>query len=248
MSHPDANYWMAMHERACHGDMQACDEICSLLPSLTRMLGRKHPRDQEEAAESVEEALLKYLSAPERFDPCRGCTLVTWLAIQARGHMSHRLRKKASRQKHEKVVGVAERIFEEKLSEMGVEMAICKGRYEHKIEEWRQKMDDLLQMLKPCDCNRVALLRRHAPCEEWVQHLHIEDLPEEEQRYTINREKDRLKKKLRRLAQRMQGGGGKESLLVARRVGLNRRQKRWWLNKVIERSPVHHLRLTEDRS
>jgi hypothetical protein len=235
MPYHDADYWVAVHDLIIYGDMRARDEIYSLLPLLIRLLSRKHPHDRDEAAESAEDAVLDYLSEPERFDPCRGCALVTWLAIQARGHMSHLLRKKASREKHEKAVGIAEKIFEEKMSEMGVGMAISKGRDEDKTEEWRQELDDLLRMLNPCDCDGVLLLRRDAPIEEWVQHLHIEDLPVEEQRHRINREKDRLKKKLRRLAQRMQGGGGKQSWLAAKRADLNRRQKRWWLNEGIER-------------
>lgn len=213
MSHHDADYWMAVHDRVCYGDMQSRDEICSLLPLLIRLLSRKHPHDWDEATESAEEALLGYLSEPDRFDPCRGCSLVTWLAIQARGHMSHLLRKEASHEKHEKAVGIAEKIFEENMSEMSVEMAISKGRDEEKIEEWRQELDDLLQMLNPCDCDGVVLLRRDAPREEWVQHLQIEYLPVKEQRHRINAEKDRLKKKLRRLAQRMPGGVRKAGLL-----------------------------------
>lgn len=210
MSLHDAGYWMTVHDRVCRSDGQAREEFCSLLPVLTGLLCRKHPKKRDEAAESAEDALLGYLSDPTRFDPCRGCSLVTWLAIQAWGHLSHRLRREQRHRVHEKAVGIAEKIFEEKMSEVDVERAIYRGGDGDEIGAWRQKLDKMMWMLAPCDRGEVYLLRRGASCEEWVRHLHVEDLPTKEQCHRINIEKDRLKKKLRRLARKMLEKGGKE--------------------------------------
>ncbi|HLI62938.1 MAG TPA: hypothetical protein VKV05_06035 [Terriglobales bacterium] len=64
----------------------------------------------------------------------------------------------------------------------------------------------MARFLKPHDRAGVELLCAGAGCERWIQHLGIEYLLSEEQRRKINAEKDRLKKKLKRWAQKMREG------------------------------------------
>lgn len=136
---------MTVHNRLCRirRGPWAREKIGSLLPLLTRMLAQKHPQDQDEVTESVEDALLGYLSGPERFDPCRGCFLVTWLAIQARGHLSHRLRKKQSCQAHEMAVGASVENFANFVSDEDREAAIYRGRQrrEQELEEQKEELE-----------------------------------------------------------------------------------------------------------
>jgi hypothetical protein len=61
-------------------------------------------------------------------------------------------------------------------------------------------------LLNPRDRAEVALWREGASFEEWVRHLRIAHLPLGEQRHRVNAEKDRLRKKLRRLVRRRGAG------------------------------------------
>lgn len=194
--------------RLRHGDAQAlCKICCPLLNPLERMLGQAKPSiEKAMVAESAEDALLDYLSRPERFDPSRGVPLLRWLFIQARGHLSNKLRQKRSRQQHERPVGVRGEQFEKFVSEMSHEMTTYQGKEKEALAEERLVLDNLVMRLSFDDREEVALLRRGASFKEWVQLLGIDNYPAEVQHKKINAEKDRLKKKLKRWAQKMPRG------------------------------------------
>jgi hypothetical protein len=70
----------ALHWRVCDGDESGVEEICGIVLRLLRArLGRVRPDADPGLIESaVEDAILKYLGDPRRFDP-RRAGLLTWL-------------------------------------------------------------------------------------------------------------------------------------------------------------------------
>src|SRR5579884_711752 len=163
---------------------------------------------------SIEDALLHYRDHPEKFDSGR-TPLSYYLWLRTRHSLDKRLQKVKRRRQHEKTVGVSEKDFEKIVSEVRGTRGIYLGKdgteqesEERREEVIRQKeaLDAIVANLNPHDRVGVDLLRIGASVETWVQHLEIERLPQREQQHTVNLEKDRLKKKLKRRAQKMQGG------------------------------------------
>jgi hypothetical protein len=147
---------------------------------------------------SIEDALLRHLACPERFDAARGTSLLSYLELWTRSYLDKRLRKVKCRQKHEQAVGVSGENFEKIVSENRMERGICLQTGKKLLEEWGKALDAIVARLNPRDRAEVQLLRDGDSFEEWVRHLRIEHLPFEEQRHKVNAEKDRLKKKLKR--------------------------------------------------
>lgn len=205
MQHLDTMYWLEVHLRFTKGDFAAWKEIAAyFLPWLSQRLSYRRPDvDIHLIAESAENALLLYLDDPWRFDATRGVPLHCWLLFQARGQLSNLLRHEQSHKAKERAVGVADKIFEKKLSEMGREMTIYIGRDENEIEEQQRSLYSLLPRLSLLDRARLELLYAEAPFGEWAEQLRIAYLPTAEQHHKVNAEKQRLRKKLRRLARRL---------------------------------------------
>ncbi len=181
-----------------------------------RLRGRYSGADEHFLEASIEDALMHYQKHPESFDASRGASLYYYLELRARSFMHMRLRKVNRRRKHEKAIGVSDKIFEKILSEMRGKRCINIGK-ESTVEEeaeqqreeakrWKEALDGIVADLNPHDRAGVDLLRAGASRDEWVGHLRIDRLPDKEQRRKIYAEKDRLMKKLKRRAQRMQGG------------------------------------------
>jgi hypothetical protein len=177
------------------------------LRCLRHELGREYPGIDEHVLESsIEDALLRHLARPERFDAARGVPLASYLVWWTRSYLDRRLRKEQRRQEHEKVVDVSGEDFEKFVSENRAGRSIYLRKERGAPEEGSEALDDLLALLNPCDRAEAELLREGASLAEWVRHLRIEHLPLGEQRDMVNAEKDRLRKKLQRLARRRGGG------------------------------------------
>jgi hypothetical protein len=88
------------------------------LNCLRHKLGREHPGTDEHVLESsIEDALLRYLVRPERFDAARGVPLASYLMWWTRSDLDRRLRKEQRRREHEKAVDVSDENFEKFVSE-----------------------------------------------------------------------------------------------------------------------------------
>jgi|SRR5579875_3209039 len=214
MSQPEAENWLEVHFQFMRGSENAWEKIAKyFLPCLIQRLSSCRPRvDAHLVAESAENALLDYRKSPQRFDATRSVPLGHWLLLQARGHLSNLLRRERRHWVHEKAVGVADKIFEKFLSQMGVERTIIIRRDEDETTEQRRRtLNSLLLRLNPVDRAEVELLRREKVLfEEWVAQLGIASLSTAEQHHRVNAEKARLKKKLRRLV-RKDGNGSEEA-------------------------------------
>lgn len=170
--------------------------------------------DDQWVEASIEDALMHYRRCPENYDASRG-SLYHYLELRARSYLTMRLRKANRRRQHEKAVGVLDRIFEKKMSETSGRrpINIGKNKTEEEAEEEQEEaerrkeaLDAVLALLNPHDRAGVELLRTGASSEEWIRHLGIESLPQKEQQRNIYAAKDRLMKKLKRRARKLQGG------------------------------------------
>ena len=204
MFYPDATYWLNVHIQFTQGANVAWEEVAAyFLPQLCQSLLRRRPDvDEQLISESVENALMDYRKDPHRFDASRGAFLGYWLMIQARGHLSHLLRREKRHQAKTLALGVADKIFEKSASKMGYEMAIYRGGKEDELEEQQQFLESLLPSLSLLDRAGVEMLLHGAAFDEWVDHLGIAHLSTAEQHRNVNAGKSRIKKKLHRLARR----------------------------------------------
>lgn len=91
-----------LHERVCDGDEKARDSIAKLLLDIClRSLRTRWPRvDPEMAADSVENAVMSYLSNPGSIDLERG-QLVAIVALASRRNVIDQLRSESARKKRE---------------------------------------------------------------------------------------------------------------------------------------------------
>jgi hypothetical protein len=174
-----------------------------------RLAGRYRHVDEHLLDGSIEDAILHHLAHPECFASDRGIPLQFYLEMWTRSYLSRRLRTEKRRQQHERTVGISGEIFEKIVSEMRAERSIYLQRDREELADQREALDAIVALLNPYDRAGVELLRAGASREEWIRHLGIGSLPQMEQQRKVNVEKDRLKKKLKRWAQKMQGGGAR---------------------------------------
>lgn len=177
-----------------------------------KLRGRYSHIDEHFREASIEDALMHYEYHPESFDESRSVPLYYYLELRARSYLDMRLRKVRRRRKHEKAIGVSDGFFEKILSEMRGRRCINIGKEstEEEAEQQREEaerrkeaLDAIMALLNPHDRASVELLRTGASREDWVRHLGIERLPENEQRRKVYAEKDRLMKKLKRRVKKM---------------------------------------------
>lgn len=179
-----------------------------------RYIRRNSHVDAHLLDESIQDALLNYRDHPERFDASRG-SLTHYLWLRTRHYLDKQLQKEKRHRQREKAVGVSEKEFEKIVSEVRVRGGIYLGK-DGKAQEAEERQEEsvkrdkilweILPLLPSYDRCGVYLFLLRASREEWVEHLRIEHLPREEQQDRVNREKERLRKKLKRRAQKMQGG------------------------------------------
>lgn len=174
-----------------------------------KLNGRYRHVDEHLLNESIADALMHYKLQPNQFDASRS-PLTYYLKLWTRSYLDLKWRKEGCRRRHEKAAGVSDKIFEKILSETrhGKCIYIGKDRTEQEREEAERQqevLDALKVRLNSYDRAGIELMLAGASDEEWVRHLGIEPLPESEQKRRINREKERLRTKLRRWAQKIQG-------------------------------------------
>jgi len=159
-------------------------------------LGHNSPAPDEHALnDSLEDALRNFLVHPAHYHADCGLTVAGYLRMVARGAFANRRRSQSRRRKREKTLGVYPQEFENIFGNDGGNKPST-GQYDigEVLEQFRKT-------LPAADLPAFDLLRAGAPQEDWVRHLQLEGRPEEEQRRRINREQERLKRKLRRRAQ-----------------------------------------------
>lgn len=169
-----------------------------LLPSLRCKIIRSYRWvDEQMVDECIDDALLNLWAYPEQFNPLYR-SLFAYLWGKIRGFLANRLRSHRRRNRREKCVGVFERDF---VNNCGM---TAPGRKCVDGEEGRGVQESLLKGLSLKELAEVDLLAERVPKEQWVKFLGLDALPEAERSWRVYREKERLRRKLRR---RWKSGG-----------------------------------------
>jgi hypothetical protein len=174
--------------------------LAVLLPVLKRVCPRWFRHGNEDLFNDCIVDACSLLHSPGPFNPFRGNVLgFTRGAI--RRYLANRLRSERRRRKHEKTVNWSLEGFEKKRRDVVNTHREDNDRIEgpdFRLEE--NTLNSLLSHLSPAEQTEVELLVERRPVEDWLRFLELEDRPEGRKR--VYREKDRVKKKLRRLTKR----------------------------------------------
>lgn len=195
-----AEWYRAIHERLLAADPTAPAELAEvILGPLKQALVARNPRigDQTLLDDAVADALIDYIKKPERFDPDKA-GLFGYLEMAAQADLKNALAKRRRR-----------RTWETPLDE--VEVDTLRGKKEAngtdivdalEAERIRRLLDE--HFTDPKDRQMVDLIiDKERSTQAFAAILGIEGLPVDEQRRQVKRHKDRIKKRLKQLGQRI---------------------------------------------
>jgi|DewCreStandDraft_1066081.scaffolds.fasta_scaffold13459_3 hypothetical protein len=205
----------ALHARLLAGDPTAPAELAETsLPRLVARLGRYYKNVDPQLLESAAiDAVLDLAMHPHRYDPARG-RLASYLLMAARRDLLNALQRTQRRAAHERPLTVIDP------SAGDVELASPARNLR------ASEADDPLELLiqrEAADPRLMAAIREQCDEREWAvfqllldgedrtaayaQVLGIPHLSPREQAQEVKRVKERLKKRARRLVQRLGVGG-----------------------------------------
>jgi hypothetical protein len=192
------------HKRLLEGDITVTAEIANVyFEQLVKILFRKYPQldDPHFVPTAVEDALLSYFKRPEQFDPEKGKSLFNYLLMSATGDLKNLL------QKHKTHIG---KLVHDESSEESVELSLYEAEYNVKDEEvdsevpieWQNASIgiQLAELLPNIVDQKIVLLMMEGKraTHLFAEILGILDLPSNEQRKIVKRNKDRIKKTIQR--------------------------------------------------
>ncbi|GBD14702.1 hypothetical protein HRbin25_00583 [bacterium HR25] len=192
-----------LHRRLLAADPTAPSEVFHHFHGpLTRRLRARFPQaDEDTVHDAVVEAIMSYVKNPSRFDPGRS-SLLTYLTMVARGDLLNALAKEARRQRRlVSLESVAQG------GQPGNIMVDAPGDGPEGSLEASRSLRYLLEHLPdPTDRQVLGLmLRGERRTEPYARVLGLGDLSLPQQRAAVKRHKDRLKKRMRRLLERLDG-------------------------------------------
>jgi RNA polymerase sigma-70 factor (ECF subfamily) len=192
---PDEEWCQQVHERLLAGEPTASAELCKvLLAPLTGWLIKKgRTQDREAVHDAATDALVAYLRRPERWKEQKA-TLVSYLCMAADRDLLNLLEKRR-------------RVSERELHVEDVEL-IEDGRNDeqtpHSIVPDRV-LDALVKEVgSPTDMALIGLLiKGERSTDVFARELGIEHLSQMDKAREVKRHKDRLKKVLQRLGEKL---------------------------------------------
>jgi RNA polymerase sigma-70 factor (ECF subfamily) len=193
---------LALHARLVAGDPVAAAECVERwLPQLERQLWSRSQdiaaHDSHLITTAAIDALLDYMAHPHKFDPTRS-DIMTYLFMLARGDLLNAWSRVA------RIQGRTESLHAVELSLSG------RNNLEEEVTTsidaaaaWERVMEELPA---PLDRKLLALMIQGVrDTTTYAQVLGIEHLPDQEQRATVKRHKDRISKRLQRLGESNHG-------------------------------------------
>jgi hypothetical protein len=167
------------------------------LPLLTKELRRRlGGMDGHVVEEAAEDSLLVLQKNPEKYPDCTGDEILPELEAQAYGRIRNKTRQRYRRSRHERTWGVSAedfcRICVQKEGSAGL---IYREAVNSPLSD---AISGVVSGLSAKEQVEASLLGEDASWEEWARILGIRHLPEPEQRCLVSKEKQRVKKKLRR--------------------------------------------------
>jgi DNA-binding response OmpR family regulator len=185
----------ALHERAVCGDDTAVDEIVAdLLPVLRQCLRARFPTVAGEMIhDAVVDALMEYRTHPTRYDPARGVPLGGYLLFAARRDLLNRLDAERRRAAREDIT--ADGVLPEPAAIAPDDMLWSGGpsRIALRHVAITEAERTVFQLWK----------RGERKTSVYASALRLDPLPIAEQRVRVNRIKDRVVRRIRRLADRL---------------------------------------------
>jgi DNA-directed RNA polymerase specialized sigma24 family protein len=185
-----------LHQSLLGGSRTATVEIAELFlqPLIKRLRGEfRQLKDPDLIDMVVADALVNYFEHPEKFKPARS-SLFTYLHIRARTYLLNSLRQGASK-KNVVELDQAETVYQmTNEDEPGAESSLISNTYQAEIMQQVQKY-----ITDPTDLCVVALMTQGVrDTIEYAKVLGIKDHPFAEQKKTVKRHKDRIKKIIER--------------------------------------------------
>jgi DNA-directed RNA polymerase specialized sigma24 family protein len=208
IAHPVSESDGELHARLLSGDPTAPSDLAiGYLDKLVRALHAIFPRVDEQLLETAAiDALLELAQRPERYDSSRG-TLAGYLRMSARGDVLNALRSEQRRRAHHTPVEDVELA-------QGSGNALIEGPCDPAQEVLRtQPMSPQLAALIRTSFDQTEwqvvqlMLDGERRTSEYAAVLGIAKLPEIERVRVVKQTKDRLHKRLQRLAPRVQSDG-----------------------------------------
>ena len=189
-----------LHQRLCNGDEVASSAIAELfLPVLTKGLNRKYSNlpDPSWVPTACADALMSYLTAPEKYSPERG-KLLTYLWKSAEGDLLNLLAKERRRAGHEIRGQVVE--FRPAEREVSTEPMMPPEVFLESIAETSPSVHRAMELLNGPEDQRFLELMMSGvrATKDFAELLRISHLPASEQASVVKRNKDRIKKAIRR--------------------------------------------------
>lgn len=192
---------MLLHQQLQQGDRTASEEIARLtLDLLFERTRRSYPAvDDQLVMTGVVDAVLEYCAAPEQVVVEDGEHLLNLLTRAAWRNVANSVRGERRRRTREERYGASSAVEDvEHPSPLGILLQ------EEETAERERRIDELMELL-PAEADR-ELLRLRLGGERrtgaFAKVLGITELPIEEQRRAVKREKDRIDKVIRRAKER----------------------------------------------
>lgn len=208
MATESAQRILAIHRRLVARDPTASAELVeAMLESLKGYLVKRHlsALDRETLHDIAVDALMSYVIAPDRFDPSRS-GLFHYLTLIADGDVRDTIRKESRRPRK------LEPFVEDRQPATNISIGGGPRSDMHKLET-RLDAIAILDRFQPEICsdpgdeNVLALiLHGERDVSAFAHALGLDDPEGEEARRTVLRAKDKIKRRLRRLGDRLQHG------------------------------------------
>lgn len=198
-SFPEPEVGLALHRRLAT-DPTAQADICAAYvePLSAWLLCQFRPIDAHLCYDAASQALMDYLSHPERFDPGR-LDLGAYLRMLARGDMRNLYRKERRHQRRRNIVADVENVQGEGNT---LRQAISPLAQLIRDEDRAEAQKQLAIFRADCSPEEVIVLDLMATGERsnetYVAALGLCHLAAEDQERTVKRTKDRLKKRMKR--------------------------------------------------
>jgi RNA polymerase sigma-70 factor (ECF subfamily) len=194
----------ALHARLLAGDVLASAELAEtyLAPLVARLL-RHHPHDDPHLVETAAiDAVLATAEHPERYNPARG-SLATYLWIAARGDLRNARQSAWRRAAHHTPLDVVE------IGPAARNLATGADDPADVAARRRDRDPGLVATARAAfDAREWAVVElmidgERRPTADYARLLGLEHLPAPDRAREVKRVKDRLEKRLRRLAPRV---------------------------------------------
>lgn len=195
MSFPSAEDAMRLHERLLTDDPFASLEVCeAFLAPLTNRLERASPgADPHQLAEAAETALLDYCDAPQKYKPHQSA-LASYLLMLARADLANLQQRESRRQRRRELVEL-----ERLPGNTSQEQPLLRLVEQEETIAMRAAVDAVAAEANPKERCVLRLITEGAKATApFAEALGITDRPVEEQQDEVLREKDKMKKRLKR--------------------------------------------------